>query len=80
MRGRRGSEEGGIEVGVDMVYADEGFVEGPGERFGGGEAYEEGADEAGAVAYCDCVEFVGCDVCLCECLFEYGEDVDLMEA
>src|SRR5262249_23126747 len=42
-------EDYGVEVGVDVVDADQGFAEGPGEGLGGGDADEKGADEAGAM-------------------------------
>jgi len=52
-------QEDGVEVGLDVVDGDEGFLPGEGKGFGGGGADEEAADEAGAVGDGDGVEFAG---------------------
>src|SRR5208283_2450927 len=54
--GPGGLEPGGVEMGEDVVYADEGPVDRPGHAFGEAEADEEGADEAGHGRGGDAVE------------------------
>ena len=45
-----------VEMGVNVIDADQRFAQRPGEGFGGGYAYQEAADQAGAVGYGDGVD------------------------
>src|SRR5882724_3105915 len=57
--GRGGkSEHHAVEMGMNMIDADERFAHRPGESFGGGDADEEGSDQAGAVGDGDGVDLV----------------------
>ena len=46
-------------MGLDVVDGDEGPLPGEGEGFGGGDADEQAADEAGAVGDGDCIKLFG---------------------
>ncbi len=61
-------------MGLDMIDTDEGLAEGPCEGLGRGDADEEGADEAGAVADCDGVDHAKAEPGLRERLADHGDD------